>query len=107
MTAATSGSDRRHGDEYTVTDDEIRRFREDGFVHLRGVLSEDEVRSIEATYDRFLRREIVVPGKDYCDMAGDYDRPVDQYAIVNVMLPRVYHPQWQGNVYERRAASIA
>lgn len=107
MTAATSGSDRRHGDDYTVTEDEIRRFREDGFVHLRGVLSEDEVRSIEATYDRFLRRDIVVPGKDFCDMAGDYDRPVDQYAIVNVMLPRVYHPQWQGNVYERRAASIA
>ena len=27
-----------------------------------------------STYDRFLRREIEVPGKDFCDMAGDYGR---------------------------------
>jgi phytanoyl-CoA hydroxylase len=107
MTTVPPSSARRRGDEYVVTDDDVRRFREDGFVHLPGVLDEDEVRSLEATYDRFLRREIAVPGKDYCDMTGDYDRPVDQYAIVNVMLPRVYYPAWQGNIYERRTASIA
>ena len=29
------------------------------------------------------------------------------YAVVNVMLPRKYYPQWQGNLFERRAKSIA
>ena len=62
---------------------------------------------LEVTYDRFLRREIDVPGKDYCDMAGDYGRDPADFSIVNVMLPRRYHPDWQGNVYERRAASVA
>ncbi|MEM7142615.1 MAG: phytanoyl-CoA dioxygenase family protein [Actinomycetota bacterium] len=95
------------GDEYLVTDAERGRFHERGYVHLRGVLSEDEITSLEGDYDRFLRREIDVPGKDYCDMAGDYGRDPDDYSIVNVMLPRRYHPAWQGNVYERRAASIA
>lgn len=100
-------SSRRDGDRYEVTDEDRRRFAADGYVHLPGVLSAGELDAIAATYDRFLRRDIAVPGKDYCDMSGDYTRDPEQFAIINVMLPRRYHPEWQGNVYERRAASIA
>jgi len=92
---------------YTVTEDDRERFRRDGYVHLRGVLSEDEVAAIEVDYDRFLRQEIRVDGKDYCDMAGDYGRTPDEYSIVNVMLPRKYYEPWRNNVYEQKAASIA
>lgn len=100
-------TDRRDGPRYHVSEEEKQRFRRDGYVHLRGVLSEEELATIEATYDRFLKREIAVPGKDLCDMSGDYTRTFEQYSIVNVMLPRRYHPAWQGNLYEQRAASIA
>ena len=92
---------------YTLTDEEIAAFRCDGFVHLPGLLSEEEVAELEVVYDRFLRREIEVPGKDYCDMAGDYGREPDDYSIVNVMLPRRYHPAWRGNVLEQRALQVA
>jgi ectoine hydroxylase-related dioxygenase (phytanoyl-CoA dioxygenase family) len=98
---------RRNGDHYRVLPEEIERFHRDGYVHLQGVLSEAEVAGIEADYDRFLSGEIVVAGKDLCDMSGDYDRVVADFSIINVMLPRKYHPAWQGNIYERRAASIA
>jgi len=104
---STMDSPRRDGSTYRVSQEECERFLRDGFVHLEGVLSEAELGSIEADYDRFLRREIVVPGKDLCDMSGDYSRSFEQYSIVNVMLPRRYHPAWVGNLYERRAASIA
>jgi hypothetical protein len=100
-------SARRDGPVYRVSEEERARFAADGYVHLRGVLSPEEVAELAVVYDRFLRRDIPVPGKDYCDMAGDYGRPVDDYSIVNVMLPRRYWPAWQGNVYELRAASIA
>ena len=100
-------SERRDGPRYHVSEEELERFRRDGYVHLRGVLSDEELAEIEATYDRFLRREIAVPGKDLCDMSGDYGRAFEQYSIVNVMLPRRYFPAWQGNLYEQRAASIA
>ncbi len=100
-------AERRSADRYLVTPEDVELFRRDGFVHLPGVLSEDELREIELTYDKFLRREIVVPGKDFCDMSGDYTRTPEQFSIVNVMLPRRYHPSWQGNLYERRAHSIA
>lgn len=97
----------KHDGTYVIDDDDRRRFEDDGFVHLKAVLTGDEVAEIEVTYDRFLRREIHVPGKDYCDMAGDYGRDPADYSIVNVMLPRTYFPEWQGNVVERRTADIA
>jgi ectoine hydroxylase-related dioxygenase (phytanoyl-CoA dioxygenase family) len=96
-----------HDGRYVIDDEDRRRFEEDGFVHLRGVLADDEVAELEVDYDRFLRREIEVPGKDYCDMAGDYGRDPSDFSIVNVMLPRTYFPAWQDNVYERRTADIA
>jgi phytanoyl-CoA hydroxylase len=92
---------------YVIADDDLVRFKEDGFVHLPGVLTEAEIAAIEADYDRFLRREIDVAGKDFCDMAGDYGRDPSDYSIVNVMLPRKYFPPWQGNTYEQRTADIA
>jgi ectoine hydroxylase-related dioxygenase (phytanoyl-CoA dioxygenase family) len=107
MSPAPTADERRDGPRYRVSDEEKERFRRDGYVHLRGVLSDDELAEIAAVYERFLRREIPVPGKDLCDMSGDYARAFEQYSIVNVMLPRRYHLAWQGNLYELRAASIA
>ncbi len=98
---------RIEGDVYRVAPEEKEHFSTHGFVHLKGLLTEAEVAEIEVVYDRFLRREIEVPGKDYCDMAGDYGRAPEDFSIINVMLPRRYFPGWQGNVFERRAASVA
>ncbi len=98
---------RIQGDTYRVTDEEREQFAAKGYVHLKGLLTDEEVANIETVYDQFLRREIAVPGKDYCDMAGDYGREPDDYSIINVMLPRRYYPPWKDNVFERRAASVA
>lgn len=106
--ATTSGSDRRHGGTYRVSEAEIEAFRRDGYVHLRGVVSPGELAEISAVYDAFLRREIAVTGKDFNDMTtGEHGTDPSGYAIVNVMLPRRYHPAWQGNVFEQRALDIA
>jgi phytanoyl-CoA hydroxylase len=102
-----SPDSRRDGPRYQLTEDEHAAFARDGYVHLHGVLAEAEVAALAEVVDRFLRREIPVAGKDFCDMSGDYTRTPEQYSIFNVMLPRKYHPAWQGNVYEQRAAHIA
>jgi len=99
-------TNRIDGDVYQVTDEERERFHHDGYVHLQGLLTEEEVAAIEVVYDQFLRREIEVAGKDFCDMAGDYGREPEDYSIVNVMLPRRYYPGWVDNIFERRAASV-
>jgi len=102
-----SPDERRSADAYRISAGEKERFERDGYVHLRGVLSESELVEIQEVYRRFLAREIEVPGRDFCDMTGAYGRPVEEFALVNIMLPRKYHPPLQENVYERRAASIA
>ncbi len=94
------------GDEYRVTPEELERFRRDGYVHLAGVVSAAELADLERVYEQFLRREIPVPGRDFCDMSGAGRAP-DDFALVNIMLPRRYHPAWMDNVFERRARSIA
>ena len=104
----SNSSHRRHGDTYLVTEEERERFKREGYVHLEGVLSDDELAPIAATYDAFLRGEIAVAGKDFNDMTtGEHGTDPSGYAILNVMLPRRYYPAWEGNVFERRAASIA
>ncbi len=102
------GADRRRGNDYVVSADEIEAFGRDGYVHLHGVLSATEMADIEAVYDRFLRREIEVTAKDFNDMTtGEHGTDPSGYAIVNVMLPRRYFPGWVDNVFELRAAHIA
>lgn len=90
-----------------LTDEQCAAFERDGWLTLSGFVPEDELRELEAVYMALLRREIVVPGRDYCDMTGDYARPIEDYAILNVMLPRRYHPPLRDNGYERRAAAVA
>ena len=97
---------RPSGDHYAVTDAEREKFERDGWVRLPGVLDRAELAELERSYMALVRREIPVLGRDYCDMAGDYEKPVEDYSIVNVMLPRKYHTALRDNVYERRAASI-
>lgn len=94
-------------DDYPLTAEQRAAFANDGWAHLPGFLSAAEVDALLPTYMALLRRELPVSGRDYCDMTGDYDRPVEQFALVNVMLPRRYHPAWRDNVYERRAARTA
>ena len=107
-TMETENNDRRQAGRYVVTDAEREAFRRDGYVHLRGVLDDAEIAEVDAIYNRFLRREISVDGKDFNDMTtGEHGTDPSGYAIVNVMLPRKYLPSLQGSIYEQRAQSIA
>jgi phytanoyl-CoA hydroxylase len=98
----------RIGDRYVVGNGDQVRFDRDGYVHLPGVLTADEVDAIEVVYDTFMRGEIAVPGKDLSDMVtGEYGSDPSNYAIFNVMLPRHYYADWQDSIFERIGLSIA
>jgi len=40
-------------------------------------------------------------------MSGVKDRKPDEFTLFNAMLPRVYLPEIQGNIFEKRCKSIA
>ncbi len=100
-----------------IQDSDREAFARDGYVHVRGLLDERQLAELEPTYMRFLRGEIPVEGRDFCDMAAEYQRgstseddrsmAIDRLDVLNVMLPRRYHPEWRGNAYERAAADVA
>jgi len=92
---------------YTVPPQALKDFRERGYAVLPSFLSEEEILPIERIYNQVLNREIPFPGKDFCDMSQPFSTPFEKWGIVNAMLPRVYHPPLQGNIYELRAAHVA
>ncbi len=98
----------REGVTYVVSNVERETFGRTGYVHLPGVLNEDELAAIDVVYDSFMRGEIAVSGKDIYDMvSGEYGTDPTDYAIFNVMLPRRYYPGWQSNIFEQVGHTIA
>ncbi len=90
-----------------LTDADVAAFRRDGYLVLRDAVPEDVLAVLDDAVQRFLRNEVPDMGRDLCDMSGPYDRPFEEFAIVNAMLPRRYLPSLQGNGYETRAAGWA
>eukprot|EP01091_Cochliopodium_minus_P010358 TRINITY_DN2720_c0_g1_i1.p1 TRINITY_DN2720_c0_g1~~TRINITY_DN2720_c0_g1_i1.p1 ORF type:complete len:135 (+),score=32.20 TRINITY_DN2720_c0_g1_i1:7-411(+) len=101
------GSTRIEGESYHVTKEEIEFFHKYGYLTLRGVLSEEEMKSLEEGFDKLCRGEIKDRGKDFCDMSGSHSQDEKDFILVNAMLPRKYLPSMANNIYEKRAKSIA
>jgi ectoine hydroxylase-related dioxygenase (phytanoyl-CoA dioxygenase family) len=97
----------RAGDDYLLTAEQISQYHRDGYLTLRGVMTEDELAAIEPDFQRFIQGEVPDMARDFCDMSGPADRRFEDFALVNAMLPRRYQPHLQGNIYEKRAASIS
>ncbi len=95
------------GDEYYLSPEQIEAFHRDGYIVVENVVSEAELAPIEAIYQQFMQGDVAGMGRDFCDMSGPYTRAFEDFQIVNAVLPRVYLPELQDNIYERRAASIA
>lgn len=93
-------------DSYVLTEEQIETFHRDGLVTLYDVLTEEEVAQIAEVFDKFMNREIHVPGKDFCDMSKPFGIPFEEWSIVNCMLPTRYHPPFQNNIFERLTADI-
>uniref|UniRef100_A0A383V930 Fe2OG dioxygenase domain-containing protein n=1 Tax=Tetradesmus obliquus TaxID=3088 RepID=A0A383V930_TETOB len=105
---STAGASGITGDSYTVSNADKKCFEDNGFVLLKQVVTEQEMKDvIEPVYMKFINREVEVPGKDLCDMSGAQGRTPDEFTVYNVMLPRIYYPAWQGNVLEKRCKAIA
>lgn len=95
------------GDNYWLTADEIERYHTAGYIVLDSVITEEEMATFEPLYQEFIKGEVTGMDRDFCDMSGPYDRAFEEFQLVNAVLPRKYRPELIGNVFERRADSIA
>ena len=92
---------------FPLSHETAEQFRREGYAVVHDLVADEELGPIEALFDEFLAGRVRGMGRDLCDMSGPYDRPFEDFELVNAVLPRVYRPQLQGNVFERRALSIA
>ena len=83
-------------------------FHKDGWCVIDEFLSESEVSELEEIYDQFIRGEIHVEGKDFCDMSqkDGYFTSLEDMRMINAMLPRIYYPKWQNNIYEQKTRAL-
>ena len=98
----------RKEDIYILCQSQINSFHTSGLAILPNMLSNEEILTIETIYDQYMRDgSPEKQGKDFCDMSKPFDTPRENYSVINAMLPRIYYPELQGNIYERVTASIA
>ena len=81
------------GLKYLVNKKEINQFNNQGYLVLRGVLTEKEMQSIDPVFDHFISgKEQKKMKKDFCDMSQPYGTPFEKFQLINAMLPGKYMP---------------
>ena len=96
------------GDSYTISAQELEHFQTHGYVNLNNVVTEDELKEIEEMYMKLVANEVDVDfQEDYGDHSVPPGTPQEEWRMVNVTLPSVHFPEFSGNMFERRAHSIA
>lgn len=104
MSQGTRGRSEEH---YHLESNQVDAFHGDGYLVLPGFLTEEELEPIEAIYEHFMTGTVSGMGRDLCDMSGPYDRPFEEFNIINCVLPRKYDARVPGNLFELRAESVA
>jgi ectoine hydroxylase-related dioxygenase (phytanoyl-CoA dioxygenase family) len=104
----SSGFQRRQGQRYKVTPKEIAQFKEQGYLILNEVLTEEELKTIDPYFDYLISGSKAEEMKrDFCDMSQPYGTPIEDFKLVNAMLPSKYCPELVNNIYFQIAQDIA
>ena len=107
VTNDNSGAHRRSGNQYQVTGEEIEQFNQQGYLVLNGFLDESEMELLDKWFDHFVQGKEPNMGKDFCDMSQPYGTPIEEFRLVNAMLPSKYRPELANNIYFQVAQSVA
>lgn len=104
----TSGKHRRKGESYAITENEIQQYKEQGYIVLREVLTEAEMKTLDPWFDHFVAgKEMDKMARDFCDMSQPYGTPMEKFQLVNAMCPSKYRPELANNIFYKIANAIA
>jgi len=95
------------GDKYWLTEEQKLFYKEKGYLHVEGLLSQEELAPLEIIYNKFINDEVPGLGNDLSDITGEKDKSKESFSAISVMLPSKYYGELKGNVYEKRAAHIS
>jgi len=104
---ADSGPHRRKGNSYQVTPDDIRQYDQQGYLILTDFLTDEELQTLDPWFDHFVQGKEPNMGRDFCDMSQPYGTPIEEFRLVNAMLPSKYREELVNNIYFQVAHSVA
>ena len=107
VTNEDSGAHRRNGNTYVVTPEEIEQYNDMGYLVLNDFLTEEEMEFLDPWFDHFVNGKEPGMGKDFCDMSQPYGPPVEEFRLVNAMLPSKYRTELVNNIYFQIAEHVA
>ncbi len=99
---------RREGNSFKISQEEINQFNNNGYLMLENVLTEAEMLFIDHWFDHFTSgKESHKMGKDFCDMSQPYGIPMEDFQLVNAMLPSQYRQELANNIFHIISQNIA
>ncbi len=107
VTNDDSGAHRRDGMTYRITPAEIEQYKELGYLVLNEFMTDEEVTTLDPWFDHFIHGKEPNMEKDFCDMSQPYGTPVEEFRLVNAMLPSKYREELINNIYFQIAQSVA
>ena len=102
-----SGAHRRDGLVYRLTEQEIQQYSEQGYLVLNDFLTEQEVATLDDWFEHFITGKEPNMGRDFCDMSQPYGTPVEEFRLVNAVLPSRYRKELEDNVFMKVASTVA
>ena len=102
-----SGKHRRKENAYSVTAQEIQEYNEQGYLILNGFLTEEELQFLDPWFEHFVNGKEPGMAKDFCDMSQPYGTPMEEFRLVNAMLPSKYRKELENNIYFQVANNVA
>lgn len=107
VTNDASDASRRQGNVYRITPEEVRQYAEQGYLVLNGFLNDEEMEPLEEWFDHFVAGNEPGMEKDFCDMSQPYGTPIEEFRLVNAMLPSKYRSELVNNIFYQVAQSVA
>jgi len=107
VTNPSSGSHRRNGLIYKLTQEEIEQYHELGYIVINDVLVDEEMLLLDKWFDHFVEGKVPDMGKDFCDMSQPYGTPFEKWQLVNAMLPSKYVDELKNNIYHQITQELA
>ena len=90
----------KKGLKYLVSKKEINQYNNQGYLVLKDVLTEKEMKSIDPIFDHFISgKEQKKMKRDFCDMSQPYGTPFEKFQLINAMLPGKYMPSFKENIF--------
>ena len=92
--------------QVTVTDDQIAFFRENGFLSIDRITTDEEIEWLRGIYDQLFGKRMGEADGDYFDLAGKVGHD-GREVLPQVLGPERQFPELRESIYYRNAKHIA